>query len=141
MACKILCLTKNSWNPTDKQTPSKNILWIFLLPELAAFYTLKYQDCKSDDDHQLCNKALKTSFLAQIASLTSWFHQSVLFSLLATTLSRFHPQLIKLLLFRTAIIPSQCPQKPLKVVECNLLPHIFVCQGLPFDPLSNTAPI
>ena len=51
-----------------------------------------YRDCKSNDDLS-CSKALNASFFARIASLTSWFHQGVLFSLSSATLSRFRPQL------------------------------------------------
>ena len=57
----------------------------------AAFCASEYWDCKLDDD-LFYNRALKASFFARIASLTSWFHQDVLFSLSATILSRFCTQ-------------------------------------------------
>ena len=58
----------------------------------AAFCASEYRDSKSDDD-VFCNKALYASFFVRIASLTSWFYQSVLFSLLAVVLGRFCPEL------------------------------------------------
>ena len=39
------------------------------------------------------NMVLKASFFARTTSLTSWFNQGVLFSLLAAILSRFRQQL------------------------------------------------
>ena len=65
---------------------------IFFTAEVAAFRASVYRDCKSDDDLS-CSQALNASFSARIASLTSWFHQGVLFSLSPATLSRFRPQL------------------------------------------------
>ena len=62
------------------------------MAKVAAFRASLYRDCKSDDDLS-CSKALNASFFAQIACLTSWFHQGVLFSLSPATLSRFLPQL------------------------------------------------
>jgi len=47
-----------------------------------------YRDCKSDDD-LFCNKTLNAYFFAQIASLTSWFNQCILFSLSPVTFNRF----------------------------------------------------
>ena len=91
-SAKILCLPKNSWNPTDDQTLPMTSPWISLLPKLPLFAPQVYRDCKSDDDLS-CSQALNASFFARIASLTSWFHQGVLFSLSPATLSRFLPQL------------------------------------------------
>ena len=39
-----------------------------------------------------CSEALNTSFFAPIASLTSWFHQGVLFSLSPATQNGLRPQ-------------------------------------------------
>ena len=58
----------------------------------AAFHALDYWYCILDDDF-FCNKALKVSFFAWIASSTSWFHQDVLFSLPTAILSHFNPPL------------------------------------------------
>ena len=66
---------------------------IFFTAEVAAFRASVYRDCKSDDDLS-CSQALNASFFARIASLTSWFHQGVLFSLSPATQSRFRPQLL-----------------------------------------------
>ena len=44
----------------------------------AAFCASEYWDCKLDDN-LFYNRALKASFFARIASLTSWFHQDVTF--------------------------------------------------------------
>ena len=63
-----------------------------LTAEVAAFRASEYRDCKSDDDLS-CSQALNASFFARISSLTSWFHQDVLFSLSPATPSRFRPQL------------------------------------------------
>ena len=76
---QLLCLPMNSWNPTDDQTPPKSFFGPFYCLS-CSFCTLKYQDCKSDND-LFCNKALKASFFAWITSLTSWIHQSILFTL------------------------------------------------------------
>jgi len=63
----------------------------FFTAKAAAIRSSEYWDCKSDDE-LFCNKALNASFFAQIAFLTSWFHQGVLFSLSPATLSRFCSQ-------------------------------------------------
>ena len=56
----------------------------------AAIRASEYRHCKLDND-LLRNK--EASFFFRIVSLTSWFHQNVLFSLPAATLSRFRLQL------------------------------------------------
>ena len=48
-----------------------------------------YRGCSSDDDLS----ALNAFFFTRIASLTSWFHQDVLFSLSPASLNRFRQQL------------------------------------------------
>ena len=60
--------------------------------EVAASRASVYRDCKSDGDLSGC-KALNASSFARKASLISWFHQGVLFSLSPATPSRFCPQL------------------------------------------------
>ena len=64
----------------------------FFTAEVAAFRASVYWNCKSDDDLS-CSQTLNASFFSRIASLTSWFHLGVLFSLSPATLSRFRPQL------------------------------------------------
>ena len=68
------------------------LLLEFIYGRRCRFRTPMYRDCKSDDDLS-CSKVLNASFFAQIASLISWLHQNVLFSLLPATLSRFCSQL------------------------------------------------
>ena len=94
----MLGLPTNSWNPNENQSFSQEYSLDIFTATATAFRTSKYQDCKSDDD-LFFNK----DFFAQIASLTSWFHRSVLLSLPATNLNHFNPQ------FSTAdeIIPVQ----------------------------------
>ena len=66
--------------------------WISLLPKLPLFAP----PCTGiANQMSICHVARPRTHLSllQIASLTSWFHQGVLFSLSPATLSRFCPQL------------------------------------------------
>ena len=146
-SAKVLCFPKNSWNLTNNQALTMTFPWIFTLPKLPLSV---YRDCKSDDDLS-SSKAFNESFFAQIASLTSWFHQGVLFSLWPATISRFRPQLSaadeiiadlnsshSVWMFSDA--SGSCLNSD-DVTGCKLFPYFFVLQSQPFDPVSHKRPV
>ena len=92
MVCQntLVCRKIVAIQPTTKLF--LRLLLGFIYCRNCRFSCLVYRDCKSDDDLP-CSHPLNASFFARIASLTSWFHQGVLFSLSPATLSRFRPQL------------------------------------------------
>ena len=92
MVCQNTLFAEKQLESNRRPNSSHDFSLDFFTAEVAAFYASEYRDCKSDDDLS-CSQALNASFFARIASLTSWFHQGVLFSLSPATLSRFRPQL------------------------------------------------
>ena len=64
----------------------------FFTAKVATFCYSVYRDYKSDDNLSW-SQVLSATFFARIASLTSWFHQDVLFSLSPTNECRFCQQL------------------------------------------------
>ena len=92
MVCQNTLFAENKLESNQRPNSSHDFSLDFVTAEVAAFRASAYRDCKSDDNLSR-NKTLNASFFARIASLTSWFHQGVLFLLSPATPSRFRPQL------------------------------------------------
>ena len=148
-SAKILCLPKNSWNPTDDQTLPMTSPWISLLPKLPLFAPQ-------------CTGIANQMTICPVAR--PWTHLSLLdsfFNLLVPPRCSFltiahHSKPFSPTTFSSWWNDCWSEQQPFpldvlgyirKLSElrwytgCKLFSYFFVLQSLPFDPVSHRRPV